>query len=273
MRNAIKYFYNLDVDDLFSKNDDYLFDTYILKKIDKKIDYSIYNFFIQNNLYIDKIICNNFNEIESLIDNKRFILVKREKRVNLSFFEIFCFFKKVEINQKNNWALLWKEKVDYYEKESIRIVNVEFRRFFPYYIGLSENAIKYYSENNGNYTVCFSHNRLNDSIYFYCPNNIIIDCISRDIAEYIKYSFFKKNLNMLELEKIINEISLTRDDAILLFSRLLFPTYFFDCIELKSNFELYFSKINQYEELLNKVFVLLNNIYDIPKIEWLIKKI
>jgi len=258
---------------LFNKNDDYFFDNYILKKIDRKIDYSIYNFFVQNNLYIDRIIRNNFNEIETFIDNKKYILVKREKKVNLSFFEIISFFKRIEINPKNNWALLWRKKVDYYEKESIRIVNIEFRRFFPYYIGLSENAIKYYTENNGNYTMCFSHNRLNDLIYFYCPDNIFIDCISRDIAEYIKYSFFKNKLNILELNEIINEVAFTRDDAILLFSRLLFPTYFFDCIESKNDFRLYFSKINQYEELLNKIYNLLNKVYGIPKIEWLIKKI
>jgi hypothetical protein len=273
MRNAIKFFYNIEVNDLIIKNDDFIFGNYILKKIDKKVDYSIYNFFIHNKLYIDKIIYNTFNEIESLIDKKKYILFKRERKVKLSFFEIISFFKKLEINQENNWPLLWKEKIDYYEKESIRIVNAEFRHIFPYYIGLSENAIKYYYENNGNYTICFSHNRLNDPVYFYCPNNIIIDCISRDIAEYIKYSFFEKKLDIHELQKNLNKINLTRDDAILLFSRLLFPTYFFDSIEFKTNFEIYSSRINQYEELLSIVFGLLNNTYKIPKIEWLIKKI
>ena len=80
-------------------------------------------------------------------------------------------------------------------------------------------------------------------------------------------------MDIHELQKNLNKINLTRDDAILLFSRLLFPTYFFDSIEFKTNFEIYSSRINQYEELLSIVFGLLNNIYKIPKIEWLIKKI
>ena len=273
MRNAIKFFYNIEVAELLAQNDDYIFENYILKKIDRKIDYSIYNFFIKNNLYIDKIIYNRFNELESFIDNKWFILIKREKKINLSFFVVLNFFVKIKSNNNNNWSNLWKEKIDYYEKMSIKITNKEFRRVFPYYIGLSENAIKYYNEGKGNNTLCFSHNRINGVIDFYSPSNIIIDCIARDIAEYIKYSFFENKFYILEFKEAINSIYITRDDAIFLFSRLLFPTYFFDCIELDNNYEFYSCKINQYEKMLNDIFILLSGMYNIPRVEWIIKKI
>ena len=71
----------------------------------------------------------------------------------------------------------------------------------------------------------------------------------------------------------MDTISLSIGDYIMLYSRLLFPTYFFDCIEFNKNCYTIYSKINQYEKLLNEIYYIIRKRCDLPPVEWLIKKI
>ena len=183
------------------------------------------------------------------------------------------FLYEVEYKNDMSWYLLWEKKVDYYEKTSITLKDKELKSIFPYYIGLSENAIKYCKENSINTRCCFCHIRINSCYDYFSPDNIIIDSSVRDIAEYIKFKFFEEDFNEYELIDFFNSILFKKEEYVLLYARLIFPTYIYDCIELNQNINKYVKKINDYEKLLIKVYYIITEKVDIPKIDWLIKKI
>ncbi len=273
MRNAIKYYYNIDVDNLKYRNNEYLFDNYILKELKRDLDINLYNFFTNNNRYIHHIIFNKQGSYITSIDNKQYILLEKSLDVDIDMRQIKEFLIDINVSEKKNWALLWSNKVDYYEKNIIRIKNKEVLEVFPYYIGLSELAIRLYKEApaEGTYSVC--HDRLNCSNDFYSPDNIITDYKVRDIAEYIKITFFEGSIDLDAIFQNLDQLFLTPADFFLLYVRLLFPTYFFDCLETGEDILIYSSKINQYEQLLNDFYYYLKRYVDIPKIDWLIKKV
>ena len=78
--------------------------------------------------------------------------------------------------------------------------------------------------------------------------------------------------NKIDISFIFN-LGLTNDDYLTFYSRLLFPTYFFDCVEIGDNLNKYVSKINIYEDYLNYVYNELIRVVKIPYIDWLIKKV
>lgn len=272
MRNAIKYYYNIDVDELDYDNREYLFDNYILKEINRDVDMELYNFFISNNIYINKIVSNKDNEIITMIDGKRYMLLQNDSKVDLNLNTINSFDMELNVEKKKSWWQLWEKKVDYYERTFVKNIDKEFLETFPYYIGLSELAIRLCKENKEDSTYSICHDRIN-SRDFYSPDNIIIDYKVRDIAEYIKLSFFEDKLNLEEVYDFFNNTILKRGDYVLLFARLLFPTYIYDCIENNTDTKKYISKINQYENLLNEIYYYISSRTYIPKIYWLIKTV
>ena len=273
MRNAIKYYYNINVGEINFRENYYYFNNYILKEINHKIDFSIYNYFIKNNLYIYKIVFNKFNSAETAIEGKIYVLLIVDYKHELNLSLILDFAKKINYKYKLKWSNLWKSKVDYYESISDNFKNKVLMKDFFYYIGLSENAIRFYEENNEDYSLSFSHYRICSSIDIFSPDNIIVDSCVRDISEYIKYSFFEEKFEIDDINLYLKKIYLNRDDYILFISRLIFPTFFFDCIENNTNLNKYMCKINQYERLLEKIIISIKKKYDIPTIDWLIKKI
>ena len=206
MRNAIKYYYNIDVDKLISCGNGYCFNQYYLKELIYNIDIELYNYLITNNIYIYKIVNNINNSYITKIDNKQYILLLIDKRVSISLDSINNFFIDIKIIRDINLAKLWEIKVDYYEKEMSKIKNKDILKIFPYYIGLSENAISIYKESNNNGKVGLCHKRLDYDINFYSPDNITIDYYVRDISEYIKYLFFQEEVP--EVTEVINVSSI-----------------------------------------------------------------
>lgn len=272
MRNAIKYYYNIDVDELKSDNQVYFFDNYILKELNNNINVDLYNFFLSNNLYLHKIVNNVNNEYITKIDNKDYILMKIENNSKIDINNINKFLIDINPDKKKDWSELWEKKVDYYEKNIINTKNKDILEVFPYYIGLSEIAIRIYKDNDldTSYSIC--HNRLKNYYDFYSPDNIITDYKVRDIAEYIKMKFFLDKIELKKLFLFIDNMNLKSGDYVLLYSRLLFPTYFYDCIENNENIGIYTARINQYERFLNEIYFYLSSKTLIPKIDWLIKK-
>lgn len=272
MRNTIKYYYNLDVDEIKFEDGVYIFGNYIFKEINNNINFELYNFCINNNMYIYKVIYNINNNYITRFDNKDYILLNIEKNKKVGINDIFNFIEITPINIRN-WSDLWEVKIDYYEKNIINSKKKEIFDVFPYYIGLGENAIRIYKNNNLDVSYSLGHIRLKSDYDFYSPDNIIVDYKVRDIAEYIKNNFF---LNTLDINLLISYLDKTKfmmGDYIVLYARLLFPTYFFDCIENNENIIFYTSKINQYEKFLNQMYYVLNKNRTIPKIDWLIKKV
>ena len=274
MRNAILYYYNLELEDISFDGDNYYFENYILKKIQRLINYELYQYFINANIYLYKIIPNKFNNYETNINGNLYVLLLKEKNISLSFDLILSFSRKFENFYKIHWNNLWEKKIDYFEESIVFYSNNRcVSNIFQYYIGLAENAIQYFNENTGNYALYFSHYRIKTENDFFCPDNILIDSISRDFAEYIKYLFFNNDIKMDKIYNILDNIPFTRDEFIFLLSRLLFPTYFFDYIENKKELIELKSKINQYEKLLSDIMIFIRKKVDIPYIDWITKKI
>ena len=273
MRNAIKYYYSIDVDSLTYKNQSYFFDSYMLKELQRDIDISLYNFFISNHIYVHNIVPNNQGFYVTVIDGKRYALFNMKHNVKISIKAIDDFFVELAVEEKKDWGKLWENKVDYYERKIIEVKDKEYLDVFPYYIGLSEIAIRIYKEagTNGTYGIC--HNRLINDEEFYSPDNIITDYKVRDVAEYIKILFFRDNLRIDDIIDNLSNIYLSNTDYMLLFARLFFPTYFFDCLETNSNLNIYISRINQYEQFLNDMYFYLKERSYIPQIDWLIKTV
>ncbi len=273
MRNAIKYYYAIDVETLKQENDDFYFDNYVLKKVKKDFDINLYNFFISNNMYVHNIVYNSMGEYITNIDNKNYILIEKKYNVDVDMMEVVKFLVDVNPMVKKDWGKLWENKVDYYEKNIVNLKNKEYLDVFPYYIGLSELAIRMYHELEGEGTYSICHDRLGNSTDFFSPDNIIIDYKVRDIAEYIKKSFFSNHLNMDEVIDGIEQAGLKQVDYQLLYARLLFPTYYFDCLESDDQLSKYVSRINQYELFLRDIYLYLQVYAPIPKIDWILKKV
>ena len=129
-----------------------------------------------------------------------------------------------------------------------------------------------------------SHKRLKptdkvDSLYN--PLNIIYDSRVRDVAEYIKNSFWTDNHNIYnELNNYLYKNNLSLNEVKLLISRVLFPSFYFDLYEDIFNYNKdekilnnIISRIDEYEEYLNSIIIYFKRFYPIDEIEWLKKKI
>ena len=296
MINFIEYFYNIKVDKIIYEKGYYSFsyknNLYKLYIYNENMDInSLYkiNRAMLNSTLVSEIILNKNNEIISVNNNIAYILIKIYVNVkkNILLEEINFISNSLEGKNINiNWGKLWEDKIDYLED----LIGENGKKYpimvdsFNYFVGMAENAISYYNSIvfDSNYKITISHKkiRLDDTIEaLYNPLNIIFDFRVRDVAEYIKFSFFNNNTNIFNEIKIYfknNYLSLT--EVKLLVSRLLYPSFYFDMyddimIDEKEEKILTFilSRINDYEIYLKKVIELLANNYDIEEIMWIKK--
>lgn len=296
MINFIEYFYNIKVDKIIYEKGYYSFsyknNLYKLYIYNENMDIdSLYkiNKSMLNSTLVSEIILNKNNEIISVNNNIAYILIKIYVNVkkNILLEEINFISNSLEGKNINiNWGKLWEDKIDYLED----LIGENGKKYpimvdsFNYFVGMAENAISYYNSIvfDSNYKITVSHKkiRLDDTIEaLYNPLNIIFDFRVRDVAEYIKFSFFNNNTNIFNEIKIYlknNYLSLT--EVKLLVSRLLYPSFYFDMyddimIDEKEEKILTFilSRLNDYEIYLKKVIELLANNYDIEEIMWIKK--
>lgn len=301
MKNFIKFFYNMKVTNTnfinnyyeFNHNNNY-YRLYILNE-----EYNIYNYNniytinkeLINNTLMSEIILNKDKNIITTYHNINYILLKINCNINKNItLEEIDYLSKVKIvnNNKSNWGLLWSKKIDYLEelisengKKYPQVVNS-----FNYFIGLSENAISYYNnidiDNNMMYYISHKVLRPTDKVdSLYNPLNIIYDYKVRDVAEYIKNSFWTDNHNIYnELNNYLYKNNLSLNEVKLLISRVLFPSFYFDLYEDIFNYNKdekilnnIISRIDEYEEYLNSIIIYFKRFYPIDEIEWLKKKI
>lgn len=272
MRNAIKYFYNIDIDNLKNVNDIYYFDNYVLKEYKNNIDIDLYNYLFKSNIRINRILLNKDNNFITDIDNKKYILFENKYNDKYDINNILSQ-PLLNVYEVKEWSRMWEEKVDYFEKVIITVMDKNIRDVYPYYIGLSECAIRIYKEKNNDINISLCHKRIGKNYRYNDPDNVIVDYRVRDIAEYIKYLFFEEEIESVKIIDMIKNIRLSSDEALILYARLLFPTYFYDCLERGCDYNKYLSKINQYELFLKDIYIVLNRNNNIPMIEWLQKKI
>ena len=106
--------------------------------------------------------------------------------------------------------------------------------------------------------------------------NPAVDYKTRDIAEYIKYSFFYKEKSITDIINYLKSINLKSIDYLLLYIRLLYPSYYFDLYEEIINNGESENKINKiielriiYEKLLYEVYLYIKNKTNVLSISWL----
>ena len=299
MKNAIKYFYNIEPLNITFKNNYYFFfynnNQYCIYNYTQNINNinEIYNqnlYLLYNKIPVHKIILNKNNLPISTINNKHYILYKINikdinKKISLQSINKLNSIRILTQNININWANNWIDRIDYTEYQ----INQMGKKYpllvesFNYYVGLSENAISYLNNVKNDYNqYSFSHKKLtiNSTLFdLYDPCNIIIDYKVKDIAEYIKISFFNKNYNIIyELDNYFKTNYLNYNSIILLYSRILYPTFYFHIYdniikEKTNNKELItlISKTKEYELFLYKIFQYIKKIYPIPEIDWIKK--
>ncbi|WHY85270.1 spore coat protein YutH [Neobacillus novalis] len=155
------------------------------------------------------------------------------------------------------WKALWEKRLEQMEKVWSGLLfqtpEDEFERMFidsfPYYLGLTENAIQYLVdteldeeplETDGG-TVC--HERFTKKIWgpyshylIKNPFDWVFDHRSRDLAEWTRERYFRNIQTYdVELKQFFAEYQsiapLSSFSWRLLYSRLIFPLHYFDCIE------------------------------------------
>lgn len=296
MKNFIEYFYNIKIDkvDKFEKYYSFVYDGYIYKlfiDIDIKDINFLYNLNKQmlKSTLVSEIILNRNNEVVTIYNNNTYMLMKiyvnLNKNINLS--EIVSLSNSLtSTNIKSNWGILWERKIDYLED----LIHENGKKYplvvdsFNYFVGIAENAISYYNNIiiDSGYQTTISHKeiKLNDTIEaLYNPLNIIFDYKVRDIAEYIKFSFFNNSTNLdKELDYFLKNNFLSIIDVKLLIARLLYPSFYFNLyedimVDGKSEKILMkiISKTDAYEIFLYKIINYLANRYKIDTISWLKK--
>lgn len=306
MKNNIMYYYNLSIDNIYQNKDYYYFNIkneryelviYTRDMKEQQAMYQLNKKMVTSNILVHEIIPNKDNYIVTIINNIPYILYKvyinKEKEISLSELTYLSNynFEYDDILKRDNWDTLWSQKIDYLEYQ----INQIGKKYpilvdsFSYFVGMAENAISYAK----NTTIeiqkeptdigVISHRKIKEDNKINCiydPLNIVIDHKSRDLAEYIKLSFFTNNKNLEEeLNIYFTKHYYSLYGIRLLFARILYPSFYFDTYEnilltKKSESDILniTNKIEEYEIYLKKIYYYLKRFYNIPEIEWLTRK-
>lgn len=305
MKNTINYYYNIIIEDFIKSDKDYYFylnnEEYHLIVFNRPFNdiEPIYNLNMEmkkRGCLVHEIIINKDKQAVTMVNNIPYILIKlcryKNDRVFLNDINyIESMTRSINYDKsllRIDWIKLWSDKIDYYEYQISQL-----GKKYPllcdslsYFIGLGENAISYIVNNqttDNNYPVV-THKRISiedGSFEFYNPLNFVIDSRVRDISEYIKNCFFKNKLDFYEIKSYFNISNFSNNEYMLLFSRLLFPTFYFDMYDEIINNNLSEDKISnvikrsyEYEEFLCIIYKYI--VYDrkvpLEPIDWLLKK-
>lgn len=290
MKNILNYYYKIFIDEINDNGcfsfDNQLFCLYEYKRNINEIDAleHLNSLMISNNYPINKIVKNVFNKMITVYNNKNYVLIMINynylELANTKFIPVF-FNIKLDILKRNNWGKLWSMKIDYIEYQLSHLSNNYplINASVNYYIGLAENAISYFNmidlSRAGLY---ISHRRIN-SENIYNPLELVIDYKARDVSEYIKNNFFNKKMSIENVIEYLKKLDLDNIDYILLYIRMLYPSYYFDIYEEIINDNVSENEINKitslsslYEELLYEIYGLIKRRVNIIGINWINKK-
>lgn len=287
MKNVINYYYGMIVKEFKKRENSFIF--YINGNEFELVQYygdinrllNLYSILKSYRRVSDEIIFNKNNDVITYYENIPYILLKKinydREKINLK--DIVNYDCTIHIKEELNWKKLWKEKLDYYEVqlEETGLKYPLLKQSFNYYLALSEiaiNLLNYVKYENINY--CVAHKRLEKTQDLFNPLNIIIDSKTRDIAEYIKIKFFNDEITIEEVINFIKEYSFSKDEMILLLSRLIYPSYYFDVYEKvyrqeepEKELDKIIKKNAGYEAFLKKLYNYVKFLYIVPQIEFL----
>ena len=299
MNSVIDYYYgikNIEVYDLKNRyyfsynNNSYFFIKVDLNYYNVDMVNKIYDITKKYGIYSDEIIKNRQNQTLTFFNNDYYVLIKDNSKKYMIDINDILYLENNPIdfkfNKTINWDILWENKIDYYENQFNKISNKYsiISSFMDYYIGLGENAISYLV--NSGISIdksVISHRRIDyntTTFDYYNPFNFIIDSRVRDFSEYIKSIFFNENIDAYLVISYLDYMNFNRNDYILLISRLLFPTYFFDMVDrIINNLEdeiiikKVITKSKDYILLIKSIFyhIIYEKGFNIPTIEWIMK--
>ena len=298
MNNAILFFYGINASGIKKINNNYYFkylnDNYGIYSYNRDILDSIYLYnlnleMLNRGLIGYEIILTNTKQVLFIYEGKYYILMKFPSIINrtITYNDLITFNFEIDNNRyvkldKSDWGLSWSNKIDFIEYQFNQIKNKYpiLENYIDYYIGMWENAISYFNNNvtfNSKKYICHKRVSVNMSLYdFLNPLNFVVDYKERDIGEYLKSYVTSKNFSLNLFDNYFNNFS--RESIILLISRLLFPSYFFDIYEnividnIKENeISNIISKNKNIISFLKYIFNRLRDV-NIPYIDWIKKE-
>lgn len=307
MKETLEYYYGLDIESIEEldgkyhfkiENQDYFFVFYnrVIEELEDIINVS--NEMVKKGINVHKILINRNNSFLTKVGEYNYILFAVSNlNEEYDIFDMVKISEKLVLNNnksnlyRNNWGTLWSEKIDYFEYQ-VRELSIEkdvVKNSFSYYVGMAENAISYVNNTNMKYggdayRIVLSHRRVfypNYKLNYLNPLSFVFDLEVRDIAEYLKAMFFKKDISFCldELSSYLKIRHLSLYEYQMLYARLLYPTYYFDVYESVMNKngdeeELVniIKKCDSYEEFLKKAYLEISKYAKIDKIEWIINQ-
>lgn len=305
MKNAINYYYNLNVEYIhfYQKkyyfkinNQDYVLLPYNRTKEELIALYKLNQQVIMYDYNYHQIIMNKNNVPITLIDNITYVLIKLgnniDKKIELE--DIYPLPIKIdkdtEILVRFSWPYLWSQKIDYieYQVQHLEIEYPYLTENIWYYIGMGENAISYVKntlletnlQEEDKLVVAHKRININDNLFeYYNPLSLIIDHPTRDISEILKTYFLEEKYDLKKIEEYIETIQLSPCGYRLLFGRMLFPSFYFDLYEQAIRHEisekeiiLLNNRMIEYEDFLIDIYLILKKYTKLPEIDWLTKK-
>lgn len=294
MKNALNYYYGLDVSNVHQKDKIFYFKyeeyEYIFMICENENIESIYEVNVKLNqmgIGTHQIVLNNDNMILTRINDENYILMRvftQKNKININdvinFNNINC--NDCEKIKLIDWYTLWTNKIDYMEYQMSQMGKKYplIRRSFSYYIGLAENAVTLINgASKDNLYYSLGHRRITckDTIQdLYNPINFVYDLRIRDVCEYFKSCFFSKINIENEIMLYLSYNNLNYNESCYFFARMLFPTYYFDIYEKIISNEIdeedlnnIISLVNEYEILLKRIYLYLRKKVNLPHLEWL----
>lgn len=307
MKETLEYYYNLDIDNLEEldgkyhfkiENQDFFFVFYNRDLEELEDIIGVCNEMFLKGINVHEVIRNRDNSFLTKVNEYNYILFKVN---NLS--EEYDIFDMVNISNKlvlnnnksslyrNNWGSLWSDKIDFFEYQ-VRELGVEknvVKSSFSYYVGLAENAISYVNNAILKYggvssgRIVLSHRRVfypNYKLNYMNPLSFVFDLEVRDVAEYLKSMFFKKDIEYCldELKSYLSIRKLNIYEYHMFYARLLYPSYYFDVYDSVMNKNVNEEELvkivkrsNDYEKFLKKTYLEISKYVRLDKIDWIIE--
>ena len=303
MKNNINYYYNFNIKEVENYGDSYYFKVnkehfyFIpyrrdLKELDDIIMVS--RELKMRGIPSHDIIVNRYGNVITTLYNENYVLVNPKGNIKFDYDITYLlkFNQSLRLNAEksklyhNEWVKLWSNKIDYFEYQVHELGKDKpfLLDTFSYYVGLGENAISYVNMITSktpftNEKITLSHKRIkypNIALNYLNPFSFIFDLEVRDIAEYLKSSFFAGEDALEDLKYLLRRESFSFYSLGLLYGRLLFPTYYFDLYEevMKGNMEEdvlipVIEKAEKYEEFLKDAYLEMTKYQRIDRIDWL----
>ena len=307
MKETLEYYYGLDIESIEEldgkyhfkiENQDYFFVFYNrgIEELEDIINVS--NEMVKKGINVHKILMNRNNSFLTKVGEYNYVLFALSNlNEEYDIFDMVKISEKLVLNNnksnlyRNNWGTLWSEKIDYFEYQ-VRELSIEkdvVKNSFSYYVGMAENAISYVNNTNvkyggDTYRIVLSHRRVfypNYKLNYLNPLSFVFDLEVRDIAEYLKAMFFKKDISFCldELSSYLKIRHLSLYEYQMLYARLLYPTYYFDVYESVMNkngdeeqLVNIIKRCDSYEDFLKKAYLEISKYARIDKIEWIINQ-